>query len=113
MIDEALTVVVPCHDEAGNIEPLAGALDAVRATDVPGLRVILVDDGSRDPTWEHIVAASDRHPELPLRGIRLASRSGQSAAIWTGLQEVDTPYAATMDADLQNDPADLPRLLGR
>ena len=113
MIDVGLTVVIPCFDEAGNVGPLLEALDRERERAIPGLRVVLVDDGSRDGTWDALVAARDAVPQLPVGGVRFEKRSGQSAALWAGLQQVETPFAGTMDGDLQNDPADLERLVQR
>ena len=81
MIESGLTVVIPCFEEAGNVPPLLQALDAERSRALPGLQVILVDDGSTDGTWDALIQARAEVPALPVGGIRFARRSGQSAAL--------------------------------
>ncbi len=71
--------------------------------------LVFVDDGSRDATWEKICEAARANPRV--RGVRHTRNAGQSAALWTGIQHTNRPLLATLDGDLQNDPADLPRLL--
>ena len=71
--------------------------------------LVFVDDGSRDATWEKVCEAARSNPRV--RGIRHTRNAGQSAALWTGIQHTNRPLLATLDGDLQNDPADLPRLL--
>ncbi len=73
--------------------------------------LVFVDDASTDDTW-HIIqqqVKADSH----IRALRHAVNSGQSAALWTGIQNSSGLILATLDGDLQNDPADLPRLLSR
>jgi dolichol-phosphate mannosyltransferase len=71
--------------------------------------LVFVDDASTDQTWDRIREARVRHPGV--RGLRHVRNAGQSAALWTGIQATTGPIVATLDGDLQNDPADLPRLL--
>lgn len=71
--------------------------------------LVFVDDGSRDATWEKICEAARANPRV--RGVRHTRNAGQSAALWTGIQHTNRPLLATLDGDLQNNPADLPRLL--
>jgi len=71
--------------------------------------LVFVDDASTDRTWSEIQEA--RRADARVRGLRHARNSGQSAALWTGIQATASPIVATLDGDLQNDPADLPRLL--
>lgn len=70
---------------------------------------MFVDDASRDGTWERIQEAHKFDPRV--RGVRHERNSGQSAALWTGILSTAAPIIATLDGDLQNDPADLPKLL--
>ena len=104
-----LAVVVPVHNEAGNIAPLIGevgqALDGRY-----DYEIVYVDDASSDSTAAELIQAAARTPAL--RVITHRRRSGQSAAIWTGVQAARAPVIATLDGDGQNDPADIPRLLG-
>jgi glycosyltransferase involved in cell wall biosynthesis len=73
------------------------------------VELILVDDASDDTTWDRILQAQRAEPRL--RPIRLLRHSGQSAALWVGFSASRGNVIATLDGDLQNDPADLPLLL--
>ena len=105
----AISVVVPLYNEARNVQPLVGKIfDSFRQEKHP-IEVILVDDGSTDDTWPEILKA--RRADTRIRALRHRSQSGQSAALWTGFQASRGEVIATLDGDLQNDPADLPRML--
>ena len=104
-----IAIVIPLMNEADNVPPLAREVAAAMAKESRTWELILVDDGSTDSTWDNILAAHRVDPRV--RGLRLARNSGQSAALWTGIQNTSAPVLATLDGDLQNDPADLPRLL--
>src|SRR5262245_42573548 len=71
--------------------------------------LVFVDDASTDETWRKIAEA--RQGDARVRGLRHAKNSGQSAALWTGIQSTAGPILATLDGDLQNDPVDIPRML--
>jgi dolichol-phosphate mannosyltransferase len=73
------------------------------------IELILVDDGSTDDTWTQITQAWRTFPNV--RGLRHTRNAGQSAALWTGFRASRGAVLATLDGDLQNDPADLPALL--
>lgn len=104
-----LSVVVPVCNEAENVGPLAREIHAVLAAYQPS-EMVFVDDGSTDGTAAALQAA--RAGGIPeLRVIRHERRSGQSAAIWTGVREARAEWIATLDGDGQNDPADIPKLL--
>jgi dolichol-phosphate mannosyltransferase len=104
-----LAVVVPVYNEEANILPLTREVqEALRAHSVD-YEIVFVDDGSSDNTWSEIAKAHQFEPRV--RGIKHTRNSGQSAALWTGIQSTATPLIATLDGDLQNDPADLPKLL--
>jgi glycosyltransferase involved in cell wall biosynthesis len=104
-----LSVVVPAWNEAESLpelqRELQGVLDALGQT----WEVIYVDDGSRDGTDRAIaaLAAADRR----VRGVSLRRNFGKSAALATGFKLARGERVITMDADLQDDPAELPRLL--
>jgi glycosyltransferase involved in cell wall biosynthesis len=107
----ALSVVVPVFDERECVAPLHQALTA--ALDHLGRpsEIILVDDGSRDGTSEaldEIAAADDRVVVVHLR-----RNFGQSAAMAAGFDQARGDVVIAMDADLQNDPADIPLLLSK
>ena len=104
-----LSIVVPVYNEAENILPLAREVAAAMDTQPRSYDLVFVDDASTDDTWAQIQEARRMNPRV--RGLRHSRNSGQSAALWTGLQNCSSPLLATLDGDLQNDPADLPRLL--
>jgi dolichol-phosphate mannosyltransferase len=104
-----LSVVVPIHDEVESLDPLYREIFAA-VGDLPGgVELVLVDDGSRDGSLETMrkIAAMDRR----VRVLALDRQCGQSTALEAGFAAVRGEITATMDGDLQNDPADLPRLL--
>ncbi|MEI7436016.1 MAG: glycosyltransferase family 2 protein [bacterium] len=104
-----ISVIVPVYNEAENVLPLVEEL--ARLTDrLPELEVVLVDDGSRDGTWLRIEEAMARWPLL-VHGVRLARNRGQSAAMLAGLAQAQGEVLVTLDGDLQNNPADIPRLI--
>lgn len=104
-----LSVVVPAYNEAENLAPLLEALrPPLEATGRP-YEVVLVDDGSTDSSRETLAALGPRHPGL--RVVRFRRNAGQSAAFLAGFEVARGEVVVTMDADLQNDPADIPRLV--
>ena len=104
-----LSVVVPAFDEADNLEPLHRELDAVLARVQGGAEIVFVDDGSRDASLEIMRGLARKDPRV--RVVALDGNHGQSAALEAGFRAARGEVVATLDADLQNDPADLPRLL--
>ena len=103
-----LSIILPVFNEAENLLPL---LEEIRAALEPHgeYEVICVDDGSSDATPAALVRALADHPRL--RVLRHERRSGQSAALRSGVEAARGEWIATLDGDGQNDPADLPRLL--
>ena len=104
-----LSVVIPVYDERENLEPLLAELRAALASVGRSWEIVLVDDGSTDGSGEWIEAEAARDPAV--LGLRLARNSGQSAALAAGIARAGGRVVVTLDADLQNDPADLPRVL--
>jgi len=105
-----VTVVIPALNEEGNVGRLIDETFRVLPRDILS-EMIVIDDGSSDRTGDEIKALISIHPRL--RYIRHSIRTGQSAAIRTGVRAARSPIIATMDGDGQNNPADIPRLLGR
>jgi len=103
-----LSVVVPAYNEAESLpelhRELVAALDALEMT----WEVLYVDDGSRDGTDRVIECLCNVDPSA--RGILLSRNFGKSAALATGFKAVRGVFVCTMDADLQDDPAELPKL---
>lgn len=105
--EPTLSVVIPVHNEAGNIAGLiAETCAALRG--MCRFEIVCVDDGSRDISLPVLRDAMQQFPEL--RVLCHASCSGQSAALRTGINAARASWIATLDGDGQNDPADLPHL---
>lgn len=104
-----ITVVAPARNEEGNLTRLTQeifqAFHGVGST----CQVVIVDDGSTDDTPRELAALSETYPEFTTR--RHAVGLGQSAALFTAIRLAQAPLIATLDADLQNDPADLPAMV--
>ncbi len=107
--DPAISVVVPAYNEAENLPPLLAELEAALAAAARTWELVLVDDGSTDATAAWLAEASRRDPRV--HPVRLAERAGQSAALAAGFLRARGAVVVTLDADLQNDPADLPAVL--
>lgn len=109
MIAPELSVVVPVYNEAESLSVLWGELAvALRAVALPA-EVVFVDDGSTDGSAEVVRRIHETDPRARL--VRLARNVGLSAAFAAGFRHVRGRIVVTMDADMQNDPADIPALL--
>jgi glycosyltransferase involved in cell wall biosynthesis len=102
-------VVVPVYDERDNLEPLHRELDAALAELPGGVEFVYVDDGSRDGSAAVLAALAKR--DARVRVLSFLENCGQTAAFAAGFEAARGDVIATLDADLQNDPADLSRLL--
>ena len=103
------SVVLPCFEEAASLPPLIAELRDVLAATGRRYEILCVDDGSGDGTDEVVRRIALGAPQVRL--LRHGLRCGQSAALATGLRAARGAVVLTLDADGQNDPADLPRLL--
>jgi len=104
-----ISVVVPCHNEERNLEPLVAAIEKALCPLGQSFEIVITDDRSSDASWEVLQRIAAANPRL--RAQRFADNCGQSAAMWAGLRAARGRVLVTLDADMQNDPADLPRLL--
>jgi glycosyltransferase involved in cell wall biosynthesis len=93
-------------NEEENIPILAKQIEETMLAHNIQWECIWVDDGSSDKSWDFVLSLSKNH-----RAIRLAKNFGQSTAIMAGIDASSSDIIVTMDADLQNDPADIPKLL--
>ena len=107
--EPALSVVLPLLNEQDNLEPLHARLTTVLKQLHRSYEIIYVDDGSTDGSWATLrrLAAGDAR----VRVVRLRRNFGQTAALAAGFAHARFPVVVTLDADGQNDPADIPRLL--
>jgi undecaprenyl-phosphate 4-deoxy-4-formamido-L-arabinose transferase len=105
----SVDLVIPLYDEE---DTLPGLIERLRS-ELAGLsipwRAILVDDGSRDRSWQIVSTAAADDPRI--HGIRLARNCGQHAAVFAGFSRCEADAVVTLDADLQNPPSEIPRLL--
>jgi glycosyltransferase involved in cell wall biosynthesis len=104
-----LSVVVPVRDEAESLEPLHRELDAALHSIDGGVEILFVDDDSRDGSRDVVADLREKDPRV--RSVALLGHHGQSAALDAGFREARGEFIATLDADLQNDPADIPKLM--
>ncbi len=103
------SIVIPVYFEEGNLEPLYQKIAEVLPK-LPGeSEVIFVDDGSRDASFSELTAIASRDTRVKL--IRFARNFGQTAAMAAGFEFASGDVLIPMDADMQNDPDDIPRLL--
>lgn len=106
----ALSVVIPMYNEVDNVEPMVARVHRGLADYAGSWELICVDDGSRDGTGERLAQVAERYGRH-LRVIRLRRNFGQTAAMQAGFDAARGGLIATLDGDLQNDPADVPRMV--
>jgi glycosyltransferase involved in cell wall biosynthesis len=104
-----LSIVIPLFNEEESVEPLYAQLKEALEPLEQSYEIIIVDDGSTDRSFELLrgLQAQDKR----LKVIRFRRNFGQTAAFAAGFEYARGQVVVTMDADLQNDPADIPRLL--
>ncbi len=100
------SVVVPFYNEAENLPRLIREIDAMLRVMEKQAEIILVDDGSTDA-----FAQPPGSPSFLIRWLHISQNSGQSAAMYYGMQQARGEFIILMDADLQNDPMDAPKML--
>jgi glycosyltransferase involved in cell wall biosynthesis len=106
-----ISIVVPLKDEEGSLRELHAELAEVAARNDYELQVIFVDDGSRDSSWR--IVQSIAREDARVTGIRFRRNFGKAAALSAGFDAAEHPVVITMDADLQDDPHEIPALLAR
>lgn len=110
LLMRTVSIVVPMKDERDNVEPLYQRVkDALQ--EQFDWEVILVDDGSTDGTFEMLTKVAELDPRVKV--VRLRRNFGQAAAMQAGLDAASGEIVATMDGDLQNDPADIPLMIAK
>jgi glycosyltransferase involved in cell wall biosynthesis len=107
----ALSVVIPTFNEELNVQELHQSLRNVLRSFKSDYEIVFVDDGSVDNTFDRL--KSIRQTDARVKIVKLRANFGQSAALTAGFRQARGETIVTMDADLQNDPADIPSLLGK
>jgi glycosyltransferase involved in cell wall biosynthesis len=106
-----ISIVVPVHNEEENVGPLLAELAGVLQPTAQAWEVIFVDDGSTDATFAALTRLHAAHGNV--RVVRLRRNFGKAAALAAGFAEVTGDVVVTIDGDLQDDPAEIPRLLAK
>ncbi len=107
----SLSIVVPALNEQDNVGPLVEQVSKAMSDANIDAELIIVDDGSTDQTLSNLRSLQTQHAFL--RVLHRPNPRGQSAAMHAGIQAAHGRYIATLDADLQNDPADLPGMFAK
>lgn len=106
-----ISIVVPVYNEAESLRELHEQIATVAAMQNLALEIVFVDDGSRDASWSIVTALASEDPRV--RGLRFRRNFGKAAALTAGLRTARGPLLMMMDADLQDDPAELPQFLAK
>jgi len=104
-----ISVVLPCHNEQENLRPLISRIIAALEPRGEAFEIVVTDDCSTDSSWSLLKELAAADPRLRVQ--RFVRNAGQSAAVWAAVQAARGEIIVTLDADLQNDPADMPKLL--
>ena len=104
-----LSIVIPVYDERESLAALHGELVEVARAQGYDIEIILIDDGSRDGSWREIRRLAEVDPRV--RGIRFRRNFGKAAALSAGFRAARGELVMTLDADLQDDPREIPRFL--
>jgi dolichol-phosphate mannosyltransferase len=108
-VQPEISFVIPCHNEQDNLPALVTAIREATDPLQRTYEIVIADDFSSDHSWAVLkqLAAADAR----VRGLRFAFNCGQSAALWAGMKAARGKFIVTLDADLQNDPRDVPAFL--
>ena len=106
-----ISVVIPIYNEEENVEMLCSKLHKSLSALDRSYEILLIDDGSTDQTWRKLKEISKKIPHLRL--IKFRRNFGQTAAMSAGIHQAHGEIIITLDADLQNDPADFGKLVER
>ena len=105
----AISVLIPCFDEEGSVVELTDALIPVLEGTGKSFEILFVDDGSRDNTFD--VLAGLHQKDSRVKVLRFRANFGKAAALQAGFSQAQGEIVVTMDADLQDDPAEIPAML--
>ena len=106
-----VSIVIPLLNEESSLKLLHAAILDVLSPEKQGYEIIFVDDGSTDGSWATIQTLASQDSNT--RGIRLRRNFGKAAALTAGFESAQSDIVITMDADLQDDPKEIPRFLAK
>ncbi len=106
---ERISIVIPAMNEADSLPQLHREISGVVGAEGWDAEIIVVDDGSTDATWERVLELAREDPRV--RGVRFRRNFGKAAALTAGFAAASAPIVFTLDADLQDSPAEMPRFL--
>ncbi len=109
MAGPEVSFIVPCYNEKNNLGPLVEAIEAQADALDLDYEIVVTDDRSTDGSWGILQQLARTHPRL--RGQRFERNCGESAASFAAMRAARGAILVTLDADLQNDPSDLPAFL--
>jgi len=104
-----LSVVIPVLNESPSLRQLYEEIRQVAEAHHYDYEIIFVDDGSTDDSWQVITQLAEK--DARVKGLRFRRNFGKAAALMAGFSRTTKPFAMTMDADLQDDPAEIPNFL--
>lgn len=106
-----LSFVIPVRNEEATIKPLFHRINEVMVREgIDNYEVLFIDDGSSDRSWKEITELIPQHP-TSIKGIKLRRNFGKSAALSAGFRKATGNIIFTLDGDLQDDPAEIPKFL--
>ena len=108
---DMISVVIPAYNEEESLRPLTAEVLEVMRGMGREFEILFVDDGSGDGTRELMRALADEHPEVHFIGFK--QNRGQTAAMAAGFKRARGYVVVTLDADMQNDPRDIPKLVAK
>lgn len=104
-----LSVIIPLLNENESLIPLHQWIVKSLKNKATSLEILFIDDGSTDDSWKTIQALSSQYPEV--KGVRFQKNYGKSQALHAGFERATKTYIATLDADLQDSPEELPQMI--
>lgn len=105
--DAILSIVIPVYEEGNHIRNTISYINSILEKENIRHKFIIVDDGSKDNTWEEILLSAK---SINITGIRLTRNFGKESALCAGIDRVETPVAVIMDGDLQHPPELIPKM---
>lgn len=109
--ERLVSLVIPLYNEEENVQALYEELEKVLQPSGLNLEYVFVDDGSKDATFERLRAVVEHDPKVTI--VRFRRNFGQTAAMAAGFDYATGDVVVTLDGDLQNDPAEIPRMLAK